>query len=82
MQHPWVSGSAWMALAPDMSLARHGLQGDPGYQAELAAWGSCPLASFNAEDVAAVVFPEMTADLAGALRCGEGSTEGAAAGVG
>lgn len=69
MQHPWVSGSAWMALAPDMSLlgssrSRAALEASPEYQ-DLVESMAHPLASFNAEEVAAVVFPEM-ADLQGA----------------
>lgn len=66
MQHPWVSGSAWMALAPDMSLrgsTRAVLEASPEYR-DLVESMAHPLASYNAEEVAAVVFPEM-ADMQG-----------------
>lgn len=61
MQHPWVSGSAWMALAPDMSplgSTRAVLEASPEYR-DLVESMAHPLASYNAEEVAAVVFPEM-----------------------
>lgn len=73
MQHPWVSGSAWMALAPDMSLrgsTRAVLEASPEYR-DLVESMAHPLASYNAEEVAAVVFPEM-ADMQGGWAVGHG----------
>ena len=45
LQHPWVSGTAWMALLPGMSRA---LEASAAYQ-DLVVDMAHPLASFNAE---------------------------------
>lgn len=77
MQHPWVSGSAWMALAPDMSplgSSRAVLEALPEFR-DLVESMAHPLASYNAEEVAAVVFPEM-ADLQGGFWGGAGGMLG------
>ncbi|PSC68038.1 Replication factor C subunit 5 [Micractinium conductrix] len=55
LQHPWVSGGAWMALMPDPTAS---LEASREY-ADVAVAMQHPLAAFSAEDVAAVVFPQL-----------------------